>query len=242
MSSLKSAVLCALAGALFAPAQTAKERNAPVAGPVALVSDAVVNYCFARVRGLDAERQPQSYIDMRLDVTLSYRNPGNRPLILPTDRETHIFYALSPGQMTEYEEGLGLFEPTLKAMKHLPTEVSPASPLDPPNGLFTVIPAGGALPTLVEEISVPVNRPGFFHKNPDLRGRRVYVELRFEHRPLDPGLQTDLSDRWGRFGVPWSGTVTTNTIQIDVPAAPQGARCVDIDKPAHPAIDTEDTK
>jgi hypothetical protein len=124
----------------------------------------------------------------------------------------------------------------LKEMQELPPAVSADNPISPQNDVFTVIPAGGEMtPPLLEELILPVNRKGLFRRYPDLRGHRVYVKLRFVHRELSPVLQANLSDRWSRFGVPWSGTLTTNTILVDVPAAPDAAPCKDVATPAHPA-------
>jgi hypothetical protein len=89
---------------------------------------------------------------------------------------------------------------------------------------------------------LPVSRTGVFKKYPDLRGRRVYVTLRFLHRELTPALDANLSDRWARFGVPWSGTVTTNIIIVDVPAAPEAQPCKDDYTPAHPVVTSDDKK
>jgi hypothetical protein len=145
--------------------------------------------------------------------------------------------------MNVFKEGLGLLDPILKPMEHLPPDVSPDSPIDPKNNSFTVIPAGGEMtPPLLEEITMPVSRKGVFRRYPDLRGHRVYVKLRFTHRELTSALQANLSDRWSRFGVPWSGALTTNTILIDVPAAPQAAPCKDTYTPAHPAAGLGDDK
>jgi hypothetical protein len=122
-------------------------------------------------------------------------------------------------------------------MKDLPADVSPDSPVSPKNDVFAVIPAGGEMtPPLLEEIEMPVSRKGLFRQYPDLRGHRVYVKLRFVHRELSAALAADLSDRWSRFGVPWTGTLTTNTMLIDVPAAPEAAPCKDIQTPAHPVV------
>jgi hypothetical protein len=138
--------------------------------------------------------------------------------------------------MSEFKEGFGLFDSALKEMKDLPADVGPDSPVSPKNDVFTVIPAGGEMATpLLEEITMPVNRKGLFKQHPDLRGHKVYVRLRFEHRELSAALKADLSDRWSRFGVPWTGKLTTNMIIIDVPAAPQAAPCKDNPVPAHPA-------
>lgn len=223
--------------------QAASVRGPGIVSPSAIAADAHVGYCFARVRGLDPARQPQAYLVLRLNVTVSYRNAGPRPLILPLERERVVYTALKPGAMNVFKEGIGLFNPIIKPMKELPDHVSPDSPVNPKNDVFTVIPAGGEMtPPLSEEIILPVSRKGVFKRYPDLRGQRVYVKLRFVHRELAPALEAHLSDQWSRFGVPWSGTLTTNTILVDVPAAPQAEPCKDIDTPAHRAVELEDTK
>jgi hypothetical protein len=232
---MKLAIICA--GLCFGV------RDTRIVSPTAIAADANVNYCFARVRGLDPERLPPAYLVLRLTVKVSYRNAGSRALILPLKRERTVFSALKPGSMNVFKDGLGLFDPILKPMEHLPPDVSPDSPFDPKNDSFAVIPAGGEMtPPLLEEITMPVSRKGVFRRYPDLRGHRVYVKLRFEHQELSAPLQANLSDRWSRFGVPWSGTLTTNTILIDVPAAPQAAPCKDDYTPAHPVEGLDDRK
>jgi hypothetical protein len=216
--------------------QFAKDRDPAISDPEAIATKADVSFCFARVRGLDPDRLPPAYLVLQLRVQVSYRNAGTRPLILPLERAKTIYTAIKPGQMSEFKEHSGLFDSALKEMKALPPDVSPDNPVIPKNDVFTVIPAGGEMtPPLSEEITLPVTRKGLFKQYPDLRGRRVYLRLRFEHRELSAALKTDLSDRWSRFGVPWTGTVTTNMIVIDVPAAPQAAPCVDDHTPAHAA-------
>lgn len=231
---MKLALACA--GLWLSQGFAAAARDFPVASPIAEATNAQVSYCFARVRGLDPERLPPAYLVLQLNVTVSYRNAGTRPIILPLERERTIYTALKPGQMGVFKQGLGWFNPLLNPMTDLPPDVSPASPISPKNDVFTVIPAGGEMtPPLFEEIMLPVSRKGLFRHYPDLRGHRVYLKLRFAHRELSAGFQAHLSDQWSRFGVPWSGTLTTNTILIDVPATPQAAPCKDTDIPAHPA-------
>jgi hypothetical protein len=216
--------------------QAAKLRDARIVSPSAIATKADVDYCFARVRGLEPERLPPAYLVLRLTVAVSYRNSGTRPMILPLERKRTIYTALKPGAMNEYKEGPGLFDPVLKEMQELPPAVSADDPLSPKNDVFTVIPAGGEMtPPLLEELILPVNRKALFRRYPDLRGHRVYVKLQFVHRELSAVLQANLSDRWSRFGVPWTGTLTTNTILVDVPAAPDAAPCKDVETPAHPA-------
>jgi|HubBroStandDraft_1064217.scaffolds.fasta_scaffold189058_2 hypothetical protein len=223
--------------------QAATLRDAKTAGPTAVATAANVNYCFARVRGLDPERLPPAYLVLRLLVTVSYLNEGSRPVILPLERHRTIYTALKPGQMSVFKEGLGFFDADLKVMDHLPSDVSQDSPISPKNDFFTVIPPGGELtPPLQEEIELPVSRKGVFRNYPDLRGHRVYVKLRFAHRVMAASLEANLSDRWSHFGVPWTGTLTTNTILIDVPAAPEAEPCKDSYTPAHPAVGEDDKK
>ena len=223
--------------------QDATRRNSGIASPAAIATKADVNYCFARVRGLEPDRLPPAYLVLRLRVVVSYRNGGTRPVILPLERERTIYTALKPGQMSVFKEGLGLFDPVVQVMKELPASVSRESPVNPKNDVFAVIPAGGEMaPPLLEEITIPVNRKAPFRQYPDLRGKRVYVKLRFVHQELSATLKADLSDRWSRFGVPWTGTLTTNTIAIDVPANPEAAPCIDTQKSAHPVVGIDDLK
>jgi len=236
-----SALLCAvfLLGQSSAQAATARQPGIP--NPEAVATDAQVNYCFARGRGLNPERLPPAYLVLRLRVTVEYHNLASRPLILPWEHERSIFTALKPGQLKLFKDGFGLFDGLPKAMDHLPPEVSPGNPIDPKNDDFVVIPASGTRP-LVEQITLPVARKGVFKKYPDLRGHRLYVQLKFAHRDLTPILQAHLSDEWSRFGVPWTGTLATNTILVDVPPAPQAAPCQDDYTPAHPVVGADDKK
>jgi hypothetical protein len=234
-----SALLCIA----FGLGQAASVRDTRISSPTAIATNADVEYCFARVRGLNPERLPPAYLVLRLHVRVSYRNNAARPMILPLERRRTVYTALQPGAMKIYKDDLGLFDPSVKVMKDLPGDVSPDSPVDPKNDIFAVIPAGAEMsPPLMEEIILPVNRKASFRKYPDLRGHRVYVKLRFVHRELAAALQANLSDRWSRFGVPWTGTLTTNTILVDVPASPQAGPCQDRYTPAHPVVGDDDKK
>jgi hypothetical protein len=214
-------------------AQGATLANSPIAGPAATASITEATYCFARPRGLDPGRLPPAYLVLRLQVRVSYRNSGMRPMILPLGRDRTIYTALKPGSMSIFQESAGLFDPANKMMKDLPADVSPDSPISPKNDVFTVIPAQGEMtPPLLEEITLPVNRKALFRTYPDLRGHRVYLRLKFAHQELSQALEAALSDRWTRFGVPWTGTLMTNTIAIDVPRTPQALPCTDSYAPA----------
>jgi hypothetical protein len=227
VSALPCAVLCL---GLDAP-----DRGGSAVRPAAVATNADITYCYARLRGLDPGRLPQSYLVAQVRVLIAYRNAGNRAIILPLERERTVYEGLEQDQMNIFKERLGLFEPAVKVMKRLPPDVGPDNPISPKNEVFTVIPPGGEMtPPLLEEITLPVTREGFFHRYPDLRGHKVYLKLRFVHRDLSTALKTDLSDRWAAFGVPWTGSLTTNTFVFEVPEAPQAAPCVDAPAPAHP--------
>jgi hypothetical protein len=235
MSPTKFTIAGALACVSLCPGQSVKRRDSGIAPPAAVATNADASYCFARVRGLDPGRQPPAFLVLQLRVRISYRNAGARPLIVPLERERTVYTGLKLEAMSKLRELPGLFEPAVKVMKYLPADVSPDSPISPKNDVFAVIPVGGEMtPPLPEEITVPVNRTAMFRHYPDLRGHRVYIRLQFRHRELSVALGADLSDRWSRFGVPWAGTLTTNTFLIDVPADPQAAPCAD-SKPEHRA-------
>jgi hypothetical protein len=220
-------VVCVVAG------QSATLPNPSVAGPTAVAKITEAGVCFARIRKVEVERLPPSYLMLQLKLRVSYRNPGTRPLIMPLGHERTIYTALKPGVMNVFHDLPGFvdFAPaiTTKMLKDLPPEVSPDNPVNPKNDVFAVIPANGeiALPEL-EEITMPVNHKTLFRHDPDLRGHRLYLRLQLAQQGLDPALETDLSDRWTRFGVPWTGSLLTNVVTIDVPQQfPQAKPCIE---------------
>jgi hypothetical protein len=225
----KRLVLSILPAVFLGAAQGARLPDAPVADPTAVATIAEANYCFGRVRGLDPGRLPPAYLVLQLRVKVAYRNSGTRPLILPLQHDRTIYTALKPGAMTVFHEAKGLFDPAYKKpMTGLPSNVSPVDPLEPKNDYFTVIPAGGAMsPPLLESMTMPVNRKFLFKPELDLRGHKVYFVMQFAHRELSPALEADLSDRWSRFGVPWTGVLRTNAFAIDIPAEPKAEACDD---------------
>jgi hypothetical protein len=227
--------------ACVCPAWGAAPRDAAIPGPSAVATNAEINYCFARVRGLDPGRQPPAYLVVQLHVQVAYRNAGTRPLILPLERERTVFRSLKPGiAMTVFHAPFSLLEPSYTMMKDLPADVSPDSPVEPKNDVFAVIPARGEMtPPLMEDIVMPVDRKSLFGKDVDLRGHKVYLRLKFAHRELSAALKASLSDRWARFGIPWTGTLMTNTFVIDVPTAPQAAPCKDTYTAAGPEAPVE---
>jgi hypothetical protein len=215
--------LCAVQGASLPEARAVT--------PIALARITEANYCFARTRRFTPERQPPSYLVLRLKIQVAYRNTGTRALIIPIEHERAVYTALKPGVMDLFRELTGIdgLEPSLKVMKELPPKVSPDDPIDPKNDVFAIIPAQGDLVSpIFEEVTFPVNHKGLLRHDPDLRGHKLYVRLQLKQQELLPALETDLSDRWTRFGVPWSGSVMTNVVTIDVPRELQDAKpCVD---------------
>jgi hypothetical protein len=225
----------------FGIARGATLPGAAVNGPAATANIAEAAFCFERERGLSPERMPPPYLVLHLNVRISYKNNGTRPLIMPLEHERTVYHSLRQGSMSIFKELPGFLEPTLKPMKDFPPKVNPDNPVNPKNDYFTVIPAGGEMrPPIFEEIVMPVNHKSFFRHDPDLRGRRLYLRLQLVQDALDPGFEALLSDRWTKFGVPWTGTLLTNTFVIDVPQSPQGRECVDgpFDHPGNTPQDT----
>lgn len=146
-----------LACACLCLGQGAPPRHLPVATPQAVVTNAGVNYCFARVRGNDPSRMPPAYLVMQLRVQVTYHNEGTRPSILPLQSERALFTAFMPGMMKKFPPPPGLYEPGTRLMKVLPADVSPENPIQPKNDVFTVIPAGGEMtPALVEDFILAI--------------------------------------------------------------------------------------
>jgi hypothetical protein len=201
--------------------------DSPARGPEVTARIAQTKYCFARLRGLDPGHLPPAYLVLQLRIRVSYSNSGTRPLILPLGRDRTIYAALQPGTMSIFHELASLLDPVNKPLKDLPADISP----DRKNDLFAVIPARGEMtPPLLEGVTLPVNRKVGFRTYPDLRGHTVYLRLKFEHQQLSAALEAALSDRWARFGIPWTGTLMTNTVAIDVPQnVPHALPCSDTD-------------
>jgi hypothetical protein len=163
---------------------------------------------------------------MQLRLKVTYHNPGQRPMIVPVDHERTVYTSLAPGVMKPFKESLDLFgAPSVKMMKNLPADVSVESPVDPVNDTFAVIPAGGSMRPLEEDLMIPLSKKGLHPA--DLRGHRLYLRLQLTHQELASDLEAVLSDKWARFGAPWTGMVRTNTLVIDIPAEPKATECVD---------------
>jgi hypothetical protein len=221
-----------LAGyAASGPEVTVLETRPKVIPPEATVKIVEANYCFDRFHALEVERLPVPPLVLQLKVQVSYHDAGNRPLILPLTHDVNVYTALKPGLM-KIVPNASSSSPKLKVMEHLPPDVSPQSPVTPANDAFTIIPAGGEMnPPLVEDLTIPVYKKSIRQKI-DLRGRKLYVRLQFDHQPLSPQLESAMSDRWTRFGEPWTGRLRSNTLLLDIPALPVAKECVDV-KDAH---------
>jgi hypothetical protein len=224
LSALACLSLCTLQGASLPDSQ-----RIGLTGAARIVA---ADYCFARTRRFTPERQPPSYLVLRLKIQVAYRNTGNRPLIIPIEHERTVYTAFKQGVMNIFREmpGIDGITPSLKMMKELPLSVSPDNPSDPKNDVFVVIPArGDYVAPQFEEITLPVNHKTMLrYSYPDMRGKKLYLRLQLRQQELLSTLETDLSDRWTRFGAPWTGNVMTNVVTIDVPRQlPQASPCVD---------------
>jgi hypothetical protein len=203
-------------------------RPKAVPPPEATVKIVEANYCFDRFHGIEVERLPVPPLVLRLKVQVAYHDGGNRPLIVPLDHDVAVYTAQKPGLM-KISSVLG---PNLKPMQHLPPDVSNQNPVSPANDVFTIIPTGGEMsPAFVEDLTIPIYKKSI-RQRVDLRGRKLYVKLQLDHQPLSPQLDAAMSDRWTRFGEPWTGRLRTNTLLLDIPALPAARECVD-EKAAH---------
>jgi hypothetical protein len=223
---LFSVVACLSLGAAHAASLDKK-----IATPTAVARIADGEYCFAHVRTLTPERTPPSYLVLRLRIQVAYLNAGDRPLIIPVEHERTVYTALKPGVMNIFHElpTVDSLTPSLKEMKDLPPKVSVENPIDPKNDYFAIVPAHGNLvSSRSETINFPVNHKMLFRHDPDLRGKRLYLRLELNQQEITPALLADLSDRWAQFGVPWTGSLMTNVMTIDVPrTVAQAKRCDD---------------
>jgi hypothetical protein len=222
LKSLLSLCLCCVAYAGL-PA-------APVNGPEATATITGANFCFARSRALTPERLPPSYLVLHLKIQITYKNTGTRPLIMPLGYNRTAYLSLKPGVMKISPQPQNFpDDKSVLLMKNLPADVSPDSPVNPKNDVFTIIPPGGFMtPPIDDDIVLPVNHQTLLRHDPDLRGHRVYLRLQYDHQEIAPVLEAQLSDRWASFGVPWTGMRRTNTVTFDVPKNPGGDKmCVD---------------
>jgi len=164
---------------------------------------------------------------------VSYRDAGSRPLIVPLNHEVTVYTSLKPGLM-KIARGAGGSSSKLNVMEHLPADVSPQSPVNPANDVFTIIPAGGAMtPPLVEDITIPIYKKTIKQRI-DLRGHKLYVKLQLDHQPLSPALEAAMSDRWTSYGTPWTGRIRTDTLLLDIPALPAAKECIDTRDASYP--------
>jgi hypothetical protein len=212
-----------LSTAVCLGAETARFQAAP---PEAAATVTEANYCFVKKRGILSEQMPTPTLTLQLKVRISFSNAGARPLILPIDHDRTVYVAMAPGVMKAMKKPVNLLEPKINIMSHLPADVSPANPIDPKNNVFSIVRAAGTTPLYEEEVELPVYKKTS-RVLTDLRGKRIYFKLQLEHQAMTPGLIASLSDRWARFGIPWTGTLRTNMFVVDVPAAPPAAECSD---------------
>jgi hypothetical protein len=202
-------------------------KGLPATGPTATAKVLEANYCFAEAHGISPERLPAPPLVLRVRLQVSYHDSGNRPLIVPLDHDLTVWMSQGPGVMKILHQPAGIFDRVVKTMIHLPPDVSPDSPVDPKNDVFGVIPAGRDMTApQVEEVTLQVYKKSL-RQRIDLRGRRVYLKLQLDHQPVAASLEAEMSDRWSRFGVPWTGGLRTNTVILDIPSTPHARECPD---------------
>lgn len=194
-----------------------------VVAPTAVARIAGGDYCFVHSHRIEVEKQAPSWLVLKLRVQVAYHNPGTRPLIIPIGHERTVYTALRPGVMKTFKElpTIEGLNPSLKPMEALPPKVSPDNPVDPKNDYFAIIPPNGNyVASTLEDIYFPVNHKTLIRHDPDLRGKKLYLRVQLDQQDMNPSLVTELSDRWSKFGVPWTGSLMTNVMTINVPQNP----------------------
>src|SRR5580698_948301 len=93
------ATLSALACLSLSTLQGASLPDSQRIGLTGAARITAADYCFARTRRFTPERQPPSYLVLRLKIQVAYRNTGARALIIPIEHERAVYTALKPGVM-----------------------------------------------------------------------------------------------------------------------------------------------
>src|ERR1019366_3623514 len=84
-----------------------------IPGPSVVAAIGSADYCYARVRGIVPERMPPSYLVLELHIKVAYRNPGPRPLLMPTEHERAVYSAIKPGVMNLFREMPDFLQPSM---------------------------------------------------------------------------------------------------------------------------------
>lgn len=194
---LKTSFAAVFACILLCPSTRGAELTRPQpARPDAVLEAGEGSYCFARDRHLRPDLNPPPKLVLSLRLKVTYKNPGERPMIIPVEHVRAVYTSLAPGVMKPFKETIDLFgTPAVKMMKNLPPDVSIDSPVDPANDTFAVIPAGGNMRPLEEDVVIPLYKKGL-HQT-DLRGHRLYLRLQLTHQELAGDLEALLSDKVG---------------------------------------------
>lgn len=76
-----------------------------------------------------------------------------------------------------------------------------------------------------EYVVLDVRNPAAKFQKEDLRGKSIFLQLQMSHLRFPKSQADELAIRWKRYGHLWTGTVTSNPIEIDIPKLPEFADC-----------------
>ncbi len=167
------------------------------------------SFCWARPHSNLPERSPAAAIKLRLDLVVSYRNPGAVAVVVPRQHEQIPFVGNSPEQLTKARQAINLFTP--KGMRTLANTSDGEF-----DSSFAVISPGGEMsPMLAEAVELTVYNPSA-PGSKDWRGGPLFVSLEQTQQPVTPRVAA-AANAHGSF---WTGKLRTSTVEITIPSSP----------------------
>ena len=96
----------------------------------------------------------------------------------------------------------------------------------PAKALFPLIAPGQSLSANnpLENIFVRVYSPSI-HSDPDLRGKKIFVQMELLSSRWSPRLLARLAKKWKNSGNLWTDSVRTEPVEINVPKTPEIVDC-----------------
>lgn len=172
-------------------------------------------YCLGQT-GL--RHQPPDAITLRLALQVTYQNKSRRPLIIPSFEDSTLIVnrTLSDVARRQHRWIIPLRppRPTVNVTKEgIDRPVAP---------YFDVIPPFEESRLRSNEyVILPIHDPSAKNKAMDLLGRRVFLQLEFDHNKVEGSLAA----KWQSYGYLWTDKVRTAPIEINIPASPVISDC-----------------
>jgi len=186
--------------------------HTPVLGPSpieATLKVRDVSFCWARRYSNIPERLPAAAITMRVELTVEYRNPGPRPVIVPKGHESLAYIGEASTHLTKARQAVSIFNSKI---------LSKVSDVSEENfdAVFAIVPPGGQLPlALTDSVAVTVFNPSQ-SGGKDWRGSRMFLSLEETQQPVSSRV-SDVLEKRGQF---WTGRLRTSIVEVIVPQSP----------------------